>query len=116
MMYNLFYGKSPFPYGNTAENYTNIKRGHFRFPSKRDDVSDEAKDLIRRILHVNPDRRLSPQEMLRHPFFTQPSDGIPIDVIPYSLPKTILSCPLNNEFLKHLRKIAENKSVAITED
>ena len=47
MMYNLLYGKSPFPFGNTKENYDNIRNGYFKFPSRRSDVSEEAKDLIR---------------------------------------------------------------------
>ena len=116
MMYNLLYGKSPFPHGNTKENYDNIRAAHVRFPSRRSDVSAEAKNLVRLILNPVAEQRPSPQEILAHPFFTRPSDGIPMHVIPHSLPKTILQCPLNNEFIKHLRKIADNKSVAATED
>ena len=101
-MFNLLYGKSPFPFGNTKENYDNIKTGYFQFPNKRTDVSVEAKNLIRLILNPIPEQRPSPKEILAHPFFTNPSDGIPIQVIPHSLPKTILNCPLNKEFLKHL--------------
>ena len=59
--------------------------------------------------------RPSPREMLTHPFFTQPTDGIPVNVIPFSLPKTIMSCPLNNEFLWKLQKTAANQTIATDE-
>ena len=108
MMYNLLYGKSPFPYGNTQQNYLNIRAANFEFPSRRHDVSDQAKDLIRTILNPDAEMRPSPQEMLSHPFFTYPTDGIPIHVIPASLPKTIMTCPLNQEYIRNLQKAASN--------
>jgi serine/threonine protein kinase len=37
------------------------------FPS----ASPEALDLLRRLLHFNPDKRISPEEALRHPFCAQ---------------------------------------------
>ena len=60
MMYNLLYGKSPFPYGNTKENYDNIRAARFKFPSRREDVSAEAKELIKLILNPVPEQRPSP--------------------------------------------------------
>lgn len=37
------------------------------FPS----ASPEALDLLRRLLHFNPDKRISPEEALRHPYCAQ---------------------------------------------
>lgn len=35
IMYNLLIGKSPFPYGDTKENYSNIRRSRYRYPRDR---------------------------------------------------------------------------------
>lgn len=37
------------------------------FPS----ASPEALDLLRKLLHFNPDKRISPEEALRHPYCAQ---------------------------------------------
>ena len=34
-------------------------------------ASPEALDLLRRLLHFNPDKRISPEEALRHPYCAQ---------------------------------------------
>ena len=55
IMYNLLIGKSPFPYGDTKENYANIKKARYRYPRDRaTKVSKEAQDLIAFILHPDP--------------------------------------------------------------
>ena len=103
-MFNLLCGKSPFPYGDTKENYDNIKRAKVRYPRN---FSAEAKDLIRFILNPDPDLRPSIDDILAHPFFTEPSDGIPLRVLPRSFPRTILNYPLSQEFIKSLQLRAQ---------
>lgn len=41
------------------------------FPS----ASPEALDLLRRLLQFNPDKRISPEEALRHPYCAQVGGG-----------------------------------------
>ena len=104
IMFNLLCGKSPFPYGDTKENYDNIKRAKVRYPRTMvNQVTAEAKDLIRFILNPDPDLRPSIDDILAHAFFTEPSDGIPLRVLPRSFPKTILNFPLSEEFIKSLQ-------------
>lgn len=54
------------------------------FPS----ASPEALDLLRRLLHFNPDMRISPEEALRHPYcaqFHNPHDE-PVAPAPITIP------------------------------
>ena len=79
IMFNLLCGKSPFPYGDTKENYENIKKARFWYTrDKNHRISAEAKDLIELILNPDPDLRPSMDEILEHKFFTDPADGVPL--------------------------------------
>lgn len=103
-MYNLMIGKSPFPLGDTRENYNNIRRARYRYPRDRvNRISPEAKDLIHLILNTDPELRPSIEEILEHRFFTDPSDGVPLNVLPRSFPKTFLNYPLSEDFVKSLQ-------------
>ena len=71
ILYEMLIGKTP--YYSTDRNllYNNIKRGELRFPI---DVSEDAKDLIAKLLTVNPKKRLGSskmdaEEIKIHPFF-----------------------------------------------
>ena len=103
IMYNLLCGKSPFPLGDSRENYMNIRRARYRYPRDRvNQISAEAKDLIHLILNTDPELRPSIDEILEHRFFTDPSDGVPLGVLPRSLPKTFLNYPLSEDYVKSL--------------
>lgn len=103
IMYNLLIGKSPFPYGDTKENYSNIRRSRYRYPRDRvQHISPEAKDLIHLILNPDPELRPTIEEILDHSFFTDPSDGVPLNVLPRSFPKTFLNYPLSEDFIRSL--------------
>ena len=65
-MYNFIEGKNPFHNGDITRTYNRIIKGDFDFTSDqvrwlngRPSVSKEAKDLISRILKVNPAERLT---------------------------------------------------------
>ena len=104
IMYNLLVGKSPFPHGDTRENYDNIKQARYRYPrDKAKKISLEAQDLISYILNPDPELRPTIAEILEHPFFTDPSDGVPLEVLPRSFPRTILNYPPSDDFVQSLR-------------
>ena len=49
-----------------------ILNGQFGFPSPYwDDISENAKHLIRRMLTVDPSRRINAKEAVQHPFFNK---------------------------------------------
>lgn len=46
-----------------------IKKGEFEFPSPYwDDVSESAKDLVKRLLNVDPKHRMTAADLLNHPW------------------------------------------------
>jgi serine/threonine protein kinase len=61
--------------------YTKIRAGSFAFPAPVwDSVSDDAKDLITRMLTVDPDQRIQAREALRHPWMRAHRQSLGIDV------------------------------------
>ena len=54
---------------------------------------------------MNPDPELRPtiDEILEHRFFTDPADGMPLEVLPRSFPKTFLNYPLSEDFIRSLQ-------------
>jgi len=67
ILYILLCGFPPFVEKNLKALYKLIKSGKFSFPSPYwNNVSKEAKDCIVRLLHVDPQERLSPTALLKH--------------------------------------------------
>jgi serine/threonine protein kinase len=69
--YVLLCGFPPF-YGDVQkELFDNIMSGNYDFPDPEwTDVSEEAKDFIKKILVVNPAKRMTAEEALKHPWIT----------------------------------------------
>lgn len=62
----------PFHSDSQPKLFAAIKRGAFSMKGERwDNVSDEGKSFIRRLLDVRPATRLSAPDMLRHPWLKQ---------------------------------------------
>lgn len=59
-------GTVPFKAHNIADLHKLILKGEFEFPV--DTVSDEVKDLVRRMLVLDPAKRISIPGMLNHPW------------------------------------------------
>ena len=62
---------------------------------KKDPNGNEIKSDTDFVQSLLPQLRPSIDEILAHGFFTEPSDGVPLRVLPRSLPKTILNFPLS---------------------
>jgi serine/threonine protein kinase len=58
-------GTVPFKAGNMNELQKQITKGN---PSVISDISDEANDLINRILEVDPKKRINIEQILEHPW------------------------------------------------
>lgn len=70
LMYQLLSGRRPFDHRKQLITLRRIRAGDYSFPfSEWRHVSDSAKDLIRRLLDVNPDNRVSAAQALQHAFF-----------------------------------------------
>ncbi|XP_071723229.1 phosphoenolpyruvate carboxylase kinase 2 [Rutidosis leptorrhynchoides] len=69
VLYTLLAGIPPF-YGETVtEIFESVLRGNLRFPTKFfRNVSSQAKDLLRKMICRDVNRRLSAEQALRHPW------------------------------------------------
>lgn len=75
IIFILLGGYPPFG-GDDHEMLQMIRVGKFRFdPTYWDSVSEEAKDLIKKLLTVDPDKRLSAAEALKHPWICETDDA-----------------------------------------
>ncbi|KAA8493053.1 putative myosin light chain kinase [Porphyridium purpureum] len=70
IMYNILSGKLPFDDEKSAEVvFRKIKTADFAFPDEQwADISDIAKDLIKKLLTVDQDARLTGPQALEHPW------------------------------------------------
>jgi serine/threonine protein kinase len=67
ILYILLCGFPPFYHESTAQLYKQIKKGAYDFPSPYwDDISDNAKDLVRKLLCVDSAARFTPAQVLSH--------------------------------------------------
>ena len=91
VLYLLVTGKYPFNGKDQKEIIRNIKEGRFSFPEDIiDKLSNELRDLIKNCLQVNPAKRLSAKEALKHPIFNKYKiNEYFIHVTPAFLNKTI---------------------------
>ena len=72
-------GYLPFQGDNRNDVFYKIQNAKFHFDHKEfQDVSDEVKDLIRKLLVVDPKRRLSAGDAMVHPWFTKAVSNTPI--------------------------------------
>ncbi|XP_043216018.1 phosphorylase b kinase gamma catalytic chain, skeletal muscle/heart isoform-like isoform X2 [Amphibalanus amphitrite] len=86
VMYTLLVGCPPFWHRKQMVMLRNIMEGKFTFGSPEwDDVTDAPKDLISRLLTVDPARRITVREALQHPFFHRVTDFPPCPAAPPDL-------------------------------
>ena len=76
IMYILLCGYTPFYGADPQAKCAAIAGGNFFFPkSDWDHVSSQAKDLIRRLIVVNPDQRMTAASVLTHPWLESAPDA-----------------------------------------
>jgi len=98
IIYTLLIGRPPFETNDTKATYRRILKVNYTFPSTVP-ISDEAKELIKKILILDPAKRLTIDEILEDPF-------IKINMIAASLSqlseKKALPIPFMNEPIQTL--------------
>jgi polo-like kinase 1 len=65
--YTLLIGKPPFETSDTKTTYKRILKNNYSFPSNVP-ISEEAKDLIKKILLLDPAKRPTLDDIMAHPF------------------------------------------------
>ncbi|KAJ9113947.1 hypothetical protein QFC19_000142 [Naganishia cerealis] len=79
ILYTLLCGGLPFDDDDEEVMKSFIYKGEYEEPEW---LSEEAKDLIRNILQLEPVKRLSIEEILRHPWFSKTIIDPPLESIP----------------------------------
>ena len=72
ILYVMITGSLPFEDKNTTNLYLKIEKGEYRIPRA---VSDGARDLIMRLLVVDPKQRYTISDVMKHPWFRENFDG-----------------------------------------
>ena len=73
ILYIMLCGYFPFYHEDEAELYRQIKRGEFDMPSEDwVGISRPAKDLVKKMLRLDPLKRVTARECLQHPWLAQP--------------------------------------------
>eukprot|EP01130_Rhizamoeba_saxonica_P008722 TRINITY_DN3523_c0_g1_i2.p1 TRINITY_DN3523_c0_g1~~TRINITY_DN3523_c0_g1_i2.p1 ORF type:complete len:467 (-),score=118.17 TRINITY_DN3523_c0_g1_i2:70-1443(-) len=79
MMYILLSGRLPFHAENEPELFNHILSGTFQFKSPQfDNVSEEAKDLIKAMIIVESDQRITAEQAMKHPWITGNTSDAPL--------------------------------------
>jgi polo-like kinase 1 len=95
IIYTLIIGRPPFETEDVKETYKKIQDNNYNFPNHIY-ISNEAKDLIEKILIMNPSDRLNLEGMRNHPFMNK-------CMIPKSMPQYTATFPPNSVFYRKLK-------------
>lgn len=96
LMYTMMIGKPPFETNDVKTTYKRIKMNAYTFPDHIS-ISEEARDLISRILVTDPMERPTIDDMLNHAFFTK-------NPIPKLLPTSTLAVPPSSSYMRQYEK------------
>uniref|UniRef100_A0A671TQ93 calcium/calmodulin-dependent protein kinase n=1 Tax=Sparus aurata TaxID=8175 RepID=A0A671TQ93_SPAAU len=100
ILYILLVGYPPFWDEDQHRLYQQIKAGAYDFPSPEwDTVTPEAKDLINKMLTINPSKRITAAEALKHPWISHRS--------------TVASCMHRQETVECLKKFNARRKLKV---
>ena len=68
LLYELLFGHSPFKANSTNNIIQNIKSHELNYDDKNKKISNSCKDLIQKLLNINPQKRLKIKDILEHRF------------------------------------------------
>jgi len=103
ILYIMLAGHLPFNELTNKKLYTKIRAGKYTIPKE---LSHEVKDLIKKLLEINPRKRIKISEIKEHPWFNLKNkmfsmhDGIDIT-------KTVI--PIDEDIIEEMKEIGFNK-------
>jgi len=109
IIYTLIIGKPPFETTDIKLTYKKIKECDFSFPDGAV-ISESAKDMISKILVFQPEKRLTLDEILVHPFINH---GGPI---PQFMPVSTMACPPTSNYMKQFAANSTSQRMKIATD
>nr|CAD7257226.1 unnamed protein product [Timema shepardi] len=109
IMYVLLTGFSPFGGDTKQETFCNISQCRLDFPDDLfEDVSEDAKDLMRKLMVKEPSKRLSAEDCMKHPWFLE-CDPQPLPRKVPSLLTNIKSCEKGESICTNVSPVAGKK-------
>ncbi|KKF92623.1 Serine/threonine-protein kinase GIN4 [Ceratocystis platani] len=110
ILFAMLTARLPFDEEEVSHVHAKVKRGEYEMPEF---LSIEAKDLIRRMLEVNPDRRITMYDMWRHPLIMKyqafdnlnPVTGQPPDVSLKFEPQPLRREEIDGQIVHQLRTL-----------
>nr|XP_033331576.1 death-associated protein kinase related-like [Megalopta genalis] len=118
LLYVLLTGCSPFGGDTKQETFCNISRCRLDFPDDLfEDVSEDARDLMRKLMVKDPNERLTVIECLQHPWFSTFDDPQPplSAALDQSVPETAKTTASSQETKSPVKPgTATEQSSAIT--
>lgn len=99
LIYEMIFGVTPFKGLERDDTFDNIRKGKFEFPSTPV-VSKECKDVIKRLLEPNPEKRIGGAELKQHPWFR----GVHFALIRNVQPPIIPQVHYEQDFLQALQR------------
>ena len=100
LLYTMSIGRPPFETQDVKQTYKKIKLCAYSYPQSIP-ISEELKDLISKLIVVEPLMRLPLDEILKHEFMQK-------NLIPKFLPVSTLACPPS---ISYLRQFTSNSSL-----
>lgn len=99
IIYTMVVGKPPFETPDVQTTYDRIRTCNYTFPEKVA-MSAQCKELITRILVINPSSRPTLDQITESPFLNQ---GY---TVPRLLPASTITCPLSKSFIEKVVGLA----------
>ena len=93
LLYELLFGHSPFKGNNTNNIIQNIKSHELNYDDKNKKISKSCKDLIQKLLNINPQKRIKIKDILEHPFIKKHAKK-------FSYPKNVQS--INDDKIQNI--------------
>jgi len=106
IIYTLLVGKPPFETPDVKTTYKRIKMNSYSFPDHVP-LSDAAKNLISKILNLDPSKRPTIDEVFAHPFLNHGG------TIPKLLPVSTIACPPSASYIKQFMPQGNTVKVAV---
>ncbi|KAG8947666.1 hypothetical protein FRC04_010600 [Tulasnella sp. 424] len=95
VLFALLVGRLPFDDPNMRVLLQKVRAGRFEIPSY---IPADAKDLLRKMLVVDPEYRITMPDIIKHPFFCNPSVPRPRTIVePPSLDEIARTIPAEND-------------------
>ncbi|OHS97745.1 CAMK family protein kinase [Tritrichomonas foetus] len=102
ILYTMVVGNFPWNVNNHSIMIRQIMRASYKIPNS---VSEQCSDLIKKMLQIDPQKRISLEDICKHPFFTSKiTEKLP-DVTPFN--------HLESHFQKYIQKTAAQSNLSI---